>query len=310
MHDAAARRLVRDLIDALEAIDRDYVLARRRLRDWSAAGYPSGVGESHIGSDRHSDPTVRAVIDAEIRAGRALDAPRVGWRDRDPDGTKLRELDQSVRQLVSCAQEIAADLADILRVAERGRGEDGCALCAAVRYLPDRHACDPECARRDHHPRNSQQPIYSRTAPRAHVRVHPCVPPRSAVLVDGRHEVPIASTTRDTVLTVWERPKGTDKREFGVAEHPPAGARPLARVTVLAYSDAIRPRDVTPLGVPDRPRCSWHWEFAERYGVDAADPITLWHLEHPGARTPTTLIREHHPHDFARVHSGEPARAG
>lgn len=298
MHDAAARRLVRDLLEALAAIDRDYLLARRRLRDWSTAGYPSGVGASHLGSDRHSDPTVRAVVDAEIRASRDLDAPRVGWRDRDPDGTKLRELDQAIRRLVTDAQAIASDLADILRFAERGAGEDGCALCAAVRYPPDRHPCDHECAQRDHRPRNSQQPVYSRTAPRPHVRVHACAPPRLAVCVDGRHEVPIAATNRDTILIVWER-----TREFGASEHPPAGARPLARVTVRAYTDRILDRDLEPVGVADRPRCSWHYEFAERYGVDAAEPITLWHLEHPGARTPHTLIREHHPHDFSRVHT-------
>lgn len=305
MHDAAARRLVRTLTDAVAAIDRDYLLARRRLRDWSTAGYPPGVGESHIGSGRHSDPTVRAVVDAEIRASRALDAPRVGWRDRDPDGTKLRKFDQAIRQLTAEAQEIATDLADILRFADRGAGEDGCALCASVRYPPDRHRCDHECAQRDHRPRNAQQPIYSRTAPRPHVRVHACAPPRLAVLVDG-HEVTIPATSRDTILTVWERPKGTDKRELGATEHPPAGARPLARVAVLAYTDRILERDLEPVGVPDRPRCSWHWEFAERYGVDASDPITIWHLEHPGARTPSTLIREHHPYEFARVHGARP----
>lgn len=60
--------------------------------------------------------------------------------------------------------------------------------------------------------------------------------------------------------------------------------------------------DAEPL--PNRARCSFHYDFAERYGVDARMDITLWKLDHPGpgSRVPLEMIRRLHPDEFALHH--------
>jgi hypothetical protein len=54
--------------------------------------------------------------------------------------------------------------------------------------------------------------------------------------------------------------------------------------------------------------CSFHAKWLDRYGEDAARPITRWHLDHLGQRIPKNLIREHHPDAYPSVHS-TPGRA-
>lgn len=75
-------------------------------------------------------------------------------------------------------------------------------------------------------------------------------------------------------------------------EHPNAWQEVYSRMA---------PRTEGEFMVKNRPRCSWHYEHAERYGEDATDACTLWHLDH-GGRIPMTLVREEHPEAFARVH--------
>lgn len=67
----------------------------------------------------------------------------------------------------------------------------------------------------------------------------------------------------------------------------------------LAHQD-IYSRKAPAVTVDDAPRCSWHYEFAERYGVDAHEAIALFHLDHLGERIPYALIREHHPDAVAQ----------
>lgn len=62
--------------------------------------------------------------------------------------------------------------------------------------------------------------------------------------------------------------------------------------------------------LPNRARCSFHFDFAERYGVDAHKDITLWHLDHPGpgSRVPLEMIRRLHPEEFALRHGASRQR--
>lgn len=49
--------------------------------------------------------------------------------------------------------------------------------------------------------------------------------------------------------------------------------------------------------------CSFHSEWIERYGIEPAPAIDLWHLDHPGRAIPYQMIRDWHPEEFSRAQS-------
>lgn len=208
MRDRDANRVAGELAELATKIAAVVPRARKRLRDWSSAGYPAGAGESSTGSDGHSDPVVRAVQATEItNAG----GQHIGWRGTDPFGDRLTHLDRDLADLRQRAHRIYAELAAIDHLYE-GPAAEGCKLCADAA---------PE------HP-DAWQRIHNRQAP---------------------------------------APTGDDDP------------------------------------VTNLPRCSWHYDFAKRYGVDAHRDITRWHLDHLGERCPHRLISTYHAEAFARHHS-------
>lgn len=48
-----------------------------------------------------------------------------------------------------------------------------------------------------------------------------------------------------------------------------------------------------PPALRDRPRCKWHYDFARRHGKDSNLALSLWHLDNPTRRPPSTLLRQH-----------------
>ena len=61
-------------------------------------------------------------------------------------------------------------------------------------------------------------------------------------------------------------------------------------------------------GDPIRARCSWHHDQLERYGRDLHQELTLWHHQHPGARSTNAqfvrLLRHYHADLWAQFHAG------
>lgn len=57
--------------------------------------------------------------------------------------------------------------------------------------------------------------------------------------------------------------------------------------------------------------CVWHHRFVERYGIEPAVALTWWHLDHlgQGERIPATMIRDHHPAEYA-LHHAKPTAFG
>jgi len=311
--EATVKRLLRDLDDARDALADEttgLLAARRRLRDLENDGYGSGgANEASIGGGRHSDPVQRSVLRREIilrdDAGNEIGRR---WVTRDEFEAQRHHLERELGALVDHAQQLAEECTLILKLpeADANAGEPACRLCEAARYVVDAHKCSEECAARDHMHPDRRQPVYARTAPRTPVRVHACTPPRLAVLVDGSHELGIPFARVDVAYVVAERPLAGGDRQLLLlhGDSAPAGTRALARLAVPAEAGVVFEADIVALpAVGDAPRCSWHYEFAERYGVDAAGELTLWHLEHPGQRVPNTLVRDHHPAEFERHQS-------
>lgn len=203
---------------------------RRNLRTWASGGYPAGAGESSLGSDRHSDPTARAITATEItdKTGN-----HTGWRDLDPFGQRLNELDRRLEDIYKRVRDLDRDFRE-LDYRYEGVGDLGCDLCGAVRQPVNaatgkaEHECSPACAKNDHRHPNGWQRIHNRTAPK--------------------------------------------------------------------LTDELDP-------LTDRARCSFHYDFAERYGTDAHTDIALWHLDHPGQRVPLSMIKTHHLDEFTRHHA-------
>lgn len=245
MRDRDAKRVALDTFGRWGAIVEVIEGARARLIEYDAAGYPAGVGESSIGSNRKSDPVARTIEQTAVlekaKPGEELDDRRqIGWKSTDEFGDQRRNLDKRLQHLHDETRKLLLECEEIVRI-YAGPGEEGCFFCDALR-LPinadtgkAEHKCDEHCADRNHRPQTSHQKIYTRRAPK---------PP------------------------------------------PDADEAEIERYGALQ----------------DLPRCSFHHEFAERYGVDANVEIGIWHLEHLGERTPYALIRRHHAREFNRYH--------
>lgn len=168
MRNRDADRVALELYDFAGKIVELVPRVRKRLRDWSSAGYPSGAGESSIGSDRHSDPVMRAVAAGEITNARG---DHLGWRPTDDFGDRLIKLDKDLAELHERARDLYGELSALDHLYE-GEADPGCALCGAVRQAVNattgkaEHECSPACIDNDHRHPNGWQRIHNRKAPR------------------------------------------------------------------------------------------------------------------------------------------------
>lgn len=168
MRDRDAERKANETVTMLTTVAELLPRVRRNLIAWASGGYPAGNGESSTGSDRHSDPTARAVTATEIVNPQGR---RIGWRDIDPFNERRKQLDDKLADIHRRARDLERDIRDLAYHAEAA-GDDGCELCAAARQPINttsgkaEHECSPSCAKNDHRHPNGWQRIHSRTAPK------------------------------------------------------------------------------------------------------------------------------------------------
>lgn len=169
MRDRDAERTANETVSMLTTVAELIPRVRRNLVAWASGGYPAGAGESSTGSDRHSDPTARAVAATEIVSP---EGKRIGWRDIDPFNERRKQLDDKLADIHKRARDLERDVRELAYQVE-AVGDDGCELCAAVRQPINaqtgkaEHECSPACAKNEHRHPNGWQRIHNRTAPKA-----------------------------------------------------------------------------------------------------------------------------------------------
>lgn len=132
--DAAVRH-----IDALRSTVEPAV---RNLAEFVATGFPSGTGESSLGSNRVSDPTGAAVARNAPESGLTADKRPQPWPERDEffrDITKLLGCVRQAEELLDEAEKIAAACSVAWANPKGGPGSDvWCDSCLRIGHRAPR----------------------------------------------------------------------------------------------------------------------------------------------------------------------------